>query len=78
MLSAGEAGALVASQAVAAGLRVAMVFRPPYGSTCLNSGCVPSKFLIHRAQVAHLARTAARYHIRTSAPEVDLASLVAE
>jgi pyruvate/2-oxoglutarate dehydrogenase complex dihydrolipoamide dehydrogenase (E3) component len=78
VLGAGEAGSLIASRAVADGHRVAMVYKAPYGSTCLNTGCVPSKFMIHRARVAHLARTAARYHVKTSAPEVDLAALVAE
>ncbi len=78
VLGAGEAGSLIASRAVAAGHRVAMVYKAPYGSTCLNTGCVPSKFMIHRARVAHLARTAARYHVKTSTPAVELAALVAE
>lgn len=77
-LGAGEAGSLVASLAVEAGHRVAMVYRPPYGSTCLNTGCVPSKFMIHRARVAHLTRTAARFHVTTSEPRVDLAGIVRE
>lgn len=76
VLGAGEAGSLVATWAVGAGFRVAMAFRPPYGSTCVNTGCVPSKFMIHRAKVAHLARTAARYHVRTSVLQVDLAGIV--
>lgn len=77
-LGAGEAGSLVASLAVEAGHRVAMVYRPPYGSTCLNTGCVPSKFMIHRARIAHLTRTAARFHVTTSEPRVDLAGIVRE
>ena len=58
VLGAGEAGSLIASRAVEAGHRVALIYRPPFGSTCLNTGCVPSKFLIHRARIAHLVRTA--------------------
>jgi choline dehydrogenase-like flavoprotein len=54
VLGAGEAGTIVASLAVESGLTVALVYREPWGSTCLNVGCVPSKFLIHRARVAHL------------------------
>jgi uncharacterized C2H2 Zn-finger protein len=78
VLGAGEAGGVVASLAVEAGKRVAMVYRAPYGSTCLNAGCVPSKFMIHRARIAHLARTAARFHVRTGEPSVDLAGIVRE
>lgn len=55
-----------------------MVYRQPYGSTCVNVGCVPSKFLIHRAKVAHFVRTAARFHIEPSEPRLDLAGLVHE
>ncbi|MGH7639214.1 MAG: dihydrolipoyl dehydrogenase family protein [Gemmatimonadaceae bacterium] len=76
VIGAGEAGAVLANRAVAAGHRVAMLYQPPYGSTCLNTGCVPSKFMIHRARVAHIARTADRYHVRAGPVDVDLSSIV--
>jgi pyruvate/2-oxoglutarate dehydrogenase complex dihydrolipoamide dehydrogenase (E3) component len=78
VLGAGEAGALVASLAVDADASVALVYREPWGSTCLNAGCVPSKFLIHRARVAHVVRTSSRFGIRADGPEVDLARIVEE
>jgi pyruvate/2-oxoglutarate dehydrogenase complex dihydrolipoamide dehydrogenase (E3) component len=78
VIGAGEAGALVASLAVDSGARVALAYRQPWGSTCLNAGCVPSKFLIHRARVAHVVRTASRFGVRTVAPDVDLADIVEE
>jgi pyruvate/2-oxoglutarate dehydrogenase complex dihydrolipoamide dehydrogenase (E3) component len=79
VIGAGEAGAVVASRAVAAGQRVAMIYRPPYGSTCVNVGCVPSKFLIQRANVAHAVRTAGRFGVEGRAePAIDLAAIVAE
>jgi pyruvate/2-oxoglutarate dehydrogenase complex dihydrolipoamide dehydrogenase (E3) component len=77
VIGAGEAGALIASLAVDAGRHVAMVYRAPYGSTCLNVGCVPSKYLIHRARVAHVVRTAKRFGIGSAAPRVDLSAIVA-
>jgi pyruvate/2-oxoglutarate dehydrogenase complex dihydrolipoamide dehydrogenase (E3) component/predicted RNA-binding Zn-ribbon protein involved in translation (DUF1610 family) len=79
VIGAGEAGAVVASRAVAAGHRVAMVYREPYGSTCVNVGCVPSKFLIHRANVAQAVRTAGRFHVDGHGePGIDLAAIVAD
>jgi pyruvate/2-oxoglutarate dehydrogenase complex dihydrolipoamide dehydrogenase (E3) component/predicted RNA-binding Zn-ribbon protein involved in translation (DUF1610 family) len=79
VIGAGEAGAVVASRAVAAGHRVAMIYRDPYGSTCVNVGCVPSKFLIHRANVAHAVRTAGRFHVNGHGePSVDLTAIVAD
>ncbi len=79
VIGAGEAGAVVASRAVAAGHRVAMIYREPYGSTCVNVGCVPSKFVIHRANVAHTVRTSGRFHVDGHGdPAVDLAAIVAD
>jgi pyruvate/2-oxoglutarate dehydrogenase complex dihydrolipoamide dehydrogenase (E3) component len=78
VVGAGEAGSVVASRAVTAGHRVAMIYRAPYGSTCLNTGCVPSKFLIHRARIAYLARTAARFHVEATVTRVDLGAIVRE
>src|ERR671918_2946330 len=79
VIGAGEAGAVVASRAVAAGHTVAMIYREPYGSTCVNTGCVPSKFLIHRANVAHAVRTAGRFHVDgRGEPAIDLAAIVAD
>ena len=66
VVGAGEAGSVVASRAVTSGHRVAMVYREPYGSTCLNTGCMPSKFLIHRARIAHVTRTATRFHVEAT------------
>ncbi|MGQ0639337.1 MAG: dihydrolipoyl dehydrogenase family protein [Gemmatimonadaceae bacterium] len=78
VIGAGEAGTEVANRAVQAGYRVALIYRPPFGSTCLNAGCVPSKFLIHRARIARLTRTAARFHIDANIQRIRLADMVSE
>ncbi|MGD9891770.1 MAG: NAD(P)/FAD-dependent oxidoreductase, partial [Dehalococcoidia bacterium] len=78
VIGAGEAGTEVASRVVEAGQRVAMVYKRPYGSTCLNTGCVPSKFMIHRARVAQVVRGADHFHVRAGMPQVDLAAIVRE
>lgn len=31
-----------------------------YGGTCINTGCIPTKTLIHRAKIAHVPRTSVR------------------
>ncbi|MGQ0540159.1 MAG: dihydrolipoyl dehydrogenase family protein [Gemmatimonadaceae bacterium] len=78
VIGAGEAGSQIASRAVQSGKRVAMIYREPYGSTCLNAGCVPSKFLIHRARIAHLVRRAGRYHVDARLTGIRLADMVRE
>ncbi|MFF1798805.1 mycothione reductase, partial [Kitasatospora sp. NPDC058263] len=38
------------------GLDVAVVEEGPFGGTCLNRGCIPSKMLAHTADVADTVR----------------------
>lgn len=42
-------GAIIADEAVAHGMKTALVDRGPLGGTCLNLGCIPSKMLIYPA-----------------------------
>ena len=51
-------GMIVASNAVASGLRTALVESGPMGGTCLNRGCIPSKMLIYPADVIATIRQA--------------------
>src|SRR5215469_13754332 len=43
--------------------RVAVVEAGRFGGTCLNRGCIPSKMLVHTADVAQTVRHAARFGI---------------
>ncbi len=43
------------------------------GGTCVVTGCTPTKTMVASARVAHLARRAADYGVRTGPIEVDLA-----
>jgi dihydrolipoamide dehydrogenase len=43
------AGSIIVDEALAKGLKVALVDKGPIGGTCLNLGCVPSKMLIYPA-----------------------------
>jgi len=45
------------------GWRVAIIERGRFGGTCLNRGCIPSKMLVHAAEVAETVRHAGRYGI---------------
>jgi mycothione reductase len=53
-------GAEVSAAGAAHGWRVAVVESGPFGGTCLNRGCIPSKMLVH---VADVARTVRRAHL---------------
>jgi dihydrolipoamide dehydrogenase len=45
------------------GKKVAIVEKGPLGGTCLNRGCIPSKMLIHTAQLSSLIQDCQRFEI---------------
>lgn len=74
----GGSGGLVATMtARKLGATVLLLDKKALGGDCLFAGCVPSKTLIRSAEVAHLARTAARYGLEPCAPPVDGARVMA-
>ncbi len=50
----GKGGKTLAAALGAAGKRTALVEQSPwmYGGTCINVGCIPTKFLVHQAKAA--------------------------
>jgi len=70
------AGLEVASFAAEKGMSVALVEEGPLGGTCLNRGCIPSKMLIHSADVAETIRSSEKFGIKSKIESVDFASIV--
>lgn len=56
------------------GARVVLIEREAVGGVCLNVGCIPSKVLIHSADVAHLAEQSAEWGVELTA-RIDLERL---
>src|SRR5690349_16240074 len=77
VLGGGAGGLNVATAAAAIGAKVALIEKNKLGGECTHSACVPSKALIRSASVAHQVRTAGRYGIKASAPEVDFRAVMA-
>ena len=61
ILGGGSAGIVAGNVAGAVGARVALVERDRIGGECLWTGCVPSKALLHAADVAHTIRNASAH-----------------
>ncbi len=53
VLGAGPGGYVGAIRASQLGLKVAVVEKKYWGGVCLNVGCIPSKALLHNAELAH-------------------------
>lgn len=66
----------VAAAAVREGWRVAVVEKGRLGGTCLNRGCIPSKMVLHAADVAETFRTAATFGIHSKGHTVDFGAVV--
>ena len=64
-------GLEVSSEAAARGLSVAVVEPGPFGGTCHNRGCIPSKMLIHSADVMMTIQRAELFGIKARVESVD-------
>jgi pyruvate/2-oxoglutarate dehydrogenase complex dihydrolipoamide dehydrogenase (E3) component len=78
VLGSGQAGTPLAFGLADKGWKVAFVEKKHLGGTCINTGCTPTKTMVHRAQVAHYARNAARWGVNASEVNVDLPKIVAQ
>lgn len=58
------------------GASVALLEEGPMGGTCLNRGCIPSKMLIHSADVAETIKNAQKFGIKARIEDVDFTSIV--
>lgn len=65
------AGLSFASRARGKDMKVALVENGPMGGTCLNRGCIPSKILIHPAEVFRIIRDAKEIGIDARVDHLD-------
>ncbi len=78
IIGSGQGGNPLAFRLADLGWSVALIEEKNLGGTCINVGCTPTKTMVHRAQVAHYARNAARWGVNTTGVSVDLAKIVAQ
>jgi len=76
MVIGSGSGLEVSAEAANRGLSVAVVEHGPFGGTCLNRGCIPSKMLIHSADVMETIRRAELFGITAQVSTVDWDSIV--
>ncbi|MFC9976159.1 dihydrolipoyl dehydrogenase [Spirillospora sp. NPDC127200] len=75
VLGGGSGGYACALRAAELGRSVALVERAELGGTCLNRGCIPTKALLHAAEVADQAREAAKYGVKATFEGIDVAGV---
>jgi dihydrolipoamide dehydrogenase len=73
VLGGGPGGYTAAFRAADLGKKVVLIERyPVLGGVCLNVGCIPSKALLHMAQIIHEADEVAQHGIRFGKPKIDI------
>ncbi len=60
VIGAGPGGYVAAIRASQLGLKTAIIDKKWLGGVCLNEGCIPSKALLHNAEIAFTLRTEAK------------------
>ncbi|MGI1848844.1 dihydrolipoyl dehydrogenase [Rhodococcus sp. SJ] len=76
VVGSGPGGYVAAIRAAQHGLRTAVVERDRLGGICLNWGCIPTKALLHGADVAHTLANLRPLGFSASGVEFDMARLV--
>ncbi len=77
VLGGGSGGYAAALRAVQLGFTVGLIEKDKLGGTCLHVGCIPTKALLHSAEVADVSRDAAKYGVKTAFEGVDIAAVTA-
>ncbi|HXH78770.1 dihydrolipoyl dehydrogenase [Nocardioides sp.] len=75
ILGAGSGGYACALRAAQLGLTVGLVEKGSLGGTCLHVGCIPTKALLHAAEVADSARDASKFGVSASLEGIDMAGV---
>jgi len=77
VLGAGPGGYTAAFRAADLGMNVTLVERSPtLGGVCLNEGCIPSKALLHAANVIEQTSAMKDHGIRFSDPKIEMNKLM--
>ncbi|MDQ1648270.1 MAG: dihydrolipoamide dehydrogenase [Frankiaceae bacterium] len=72
ILGAGSGGYAAALRAAELGQSVVMVERDKVGGTCLHRGCIPTKALLHAAEVADSAKNGSKVGVKSTFDGIDM------
>ena len=72
ILGGGSGGYACALRAAQLGLQVVLVEKGELGGTCLHRGCIPTKALLHAAEVADSSRESEQFGVRSTFEGIDM------
>ncbi|RAF17872.1 dihydrolipoyl dehydrogenase, partial [Burkholderia multivorans] len=72
VLGGGTGGYAAALRAAELDMKVALIERDKVGGTCLHRGCVPTKALLHTAEVADSAKESETFGVDAEFKGIDI------
>jgi dihydrolipoamide dehydrogenase len=75
ILGGGSGGYACALRAAELGMRGALIERDKVGGTCLHRGCIPTKALLHAAEIADHANEAEVFGVRARFEGIDMSGV---
>jgi dihydrolipoamide dehydrogenase len=75
ILGAGSGGYAAALRAAELDLSVALIDKAELGGTCLHRGCIPTKALLHAAEIADQTRESEQFGVKADLVGIDMAGV---
>ncbi len=75
ILGSGSGGYAAALRAAQLGMTVALIEKDKLGGTCLHRGCIPTKALLHSAEVADVTKEAAHFGVNAAFQSIDMSAV---
>jgi dihydrolipoamide dehydrogenase len=72
ILGAGSGGYAAALRAAELNLSVALIDKAEWGGTCLHRGCIPTKALLHAAEIADQTRESEQFGVKADLVGIDM------
>ena len=72
ILGGGSGGYAAALRSAQLGKRVALIEKDKLGGTCLHRGCIPTKALLHSAEIADNVKEAAHFGVQATFGAIDM------
>ncbi len=76
VLGGGSGGYACALRAALFGKRVALIEKDKVGGTCLHRGCIPTKALLHAAEVADTARESEKFGVKATLDGIEMPAVL--
>merc|ERR1712023_452303 len=71
-MGAGSGGYAAALRASQLGMSVGLIEKNKVGGTCLHVGCIPTKALLHAAEIADAARDSETFGVKATLEGIDI------